>query len=397
MTTRAPLNDPTLVEVRMPKLADTVIEGVVARWLKAVGDSIEAGESMASVETDKASVELPAPVDGVIAELLVAEGEIVPVDAVIARIAVSQAPTSAIPTPAPVALRPELAAAHAGSEPDLPSLPPEPAAPRSMKAVSRVFPATMRASVDPEVPELPPLAVELRAAVSRSSVSLPTSMRRAIAEHMTRARATIPQGQSVVDADLTRLAAARDRHKVSFQAREGVPLTYTACFVAALARALRRLAPDLRSPPPIRDGAPSIDIGVAVAVEAGLLVPVIRSAGVLSLGETARALGDLVERSRLGKLGLDETRGAWMSITNVGSFGNLTAFPIVPVGQAALLAPGAVVPRLVPAEAGGVRPASRCLLALVFDRRIFSDIEADALLHAVAEELDHLAAALGAG
>jgi 2-oxoglutarate dehydrogenase E2 component (dihydrolipoamide succinyltransferase) len=195
-----------------------------------------------------------------------------------------------------------------------------------------------------------------------------TSMRRAIAEHMTRASQTIPHGQTVMDADLTELVSWREAHK-----SEGI--TFTVLFVNALARQLASVVD------------PQVDIGVAVALSHGLIVPVVRDANRLSLPDLAQALNDLATRARNGQLKPDETQGARMTVTNVGSFGNLTASPIIPLGQIGILGPGLVEPRPLPTRDGGIRLGWRCLLALMFDRRVFDDLAADRFLRGVIERL----------
>ena len=146
-------------------------------------------------------------------------------------------------------------------------------------------------------------------------------------------------------------------------------------FVNALARALAS-----------RTGE-TVDLGVAVALDAGLIVPVLRAAETLSLGATARGIADLAARARANQLRLDELQGARMTVTNVGSFGNVTASPIVPIGQLGILGPGLVERRSLPTADGGIRAGWRCLLALVFDRREFDDLSADRFLRAVRDEL----------
>jgi pyruvate/2-oxoglutarate dehydrogenase complex dihydrolipoamide acyltransferase (E2) component len=201
-----------------------------------------------------------------------------------------------------------------------------------------------------------------------------TPMRRAIADHMLQARQTIPHGQTVVDADFTRLVAWRELHKAAFQTAEQANLSFTVLFVYALSRAL-----------PADTGG--VHIGVAVALDAGLIVPVLRSADALDLGGTARGIADLADRARGRKLTPDELLGARMTVTNVGSFGNLSAAPIVPVGQIAILGPGLVERRPMPAPEGAIRPGWRCRLCLMFDRRAQDDLAADRLLRRIANEL----------
>jgi pyruvate/2-oxoglutarate dehydrogenase complex dihydrolipoamide acyltransferase (E2) component len=207
-----------------------------------------------------------------------------------------------------------------------------------------------------------------------------SSMRRAIAEHMLAARTTIPHGLVVAEADLTDLVAWREATKAQFEQREGARLTLTVCFVAALGRALAQA------------GHRPVDLGVAVALERGLIVPIIRGADALGLDETARELTDLAGRTRAGRLAPADLQGGLMTVTNVGTFGNLLAAPIIPLGQLGILGPGLVEQRPLPAGNGSFRIGWRCLLSLVVDRRAIDDFAADRLLGAVVEQLDTLPA-----
>jgi 2-oxoisovalerate dehydrogenase E2 component (dihydrolipoyl transacylase) len=355
--------------VRMPKLADTLVEGTLGTWLKNVGDTVEQGEALASIETDKVTTEFPSPAAGTLIEVLVGEGQTVPVETPIARIgaaadAVSSDSPSAPPDhstarkPTPVAAR--LLVEHGLAAEQIPST-----AARVTKDDVLNFvrargkgapPTPAHAAVTPSTGELVPL----------------TSMRRAIAEHMLKARQTIPQGQTVMAADLTRLVEWRDAHKAEFQQREGASLTFTVLFVHAMARQLE----------------PDANLGVAVALEAGLVVPVLRRAGSLTLGEIARGIADLAARARAGKLAPDEIQAAYMTVTNVGSFGNLTAAPIVPLGQVGILGPGVVERRPLPGPDHGLRLGWRCLLCLMFDRRELTDFDADRLLRSIVQTLE---------
>jgi 2-oxoglutarate dehydrogenase E2 component (dihydrolipoamide succinyltransferase) len=188
---------------------------------------------------------------------------------------------------------------------------------------------------------------------------------------MTRAAQGIPHGQVVAAADLTELVGWREAHKSAFEAGERAPLTFTVLFVYALARQL----------------TPPADVGVAVALDSGLIVPVLRQADRLSLGETARQLAELAARARARQLALEDTQGAQMTLTNVGSFGNLTAAPIIPVGQRGILGPGLVERRPLPAPDGGIRPGWRCLVSFVYDRREQNDFAADRFVTGVVDAL----------
>jgi 2-oxoglutarate dehydrogenase E2 component (dihydrolipoamide succinyltransferase) len=205
-----------------------------------------------------------------------------------------------------------------------------------------------------------------------------SSMRRAIAEHMTRAYTSIPMGQTVIAADVTRLVEWREQHKLDFQQAHQAQLTFTVLFVYALARTLANNAKE------------PVNVGIAVAIDQGLIVPVLKSADQLGLNQTAQQMADLANRARANKLTPGETQGALMTLTNVGSFGNLSASPIVPLGQIGILAPGLVELRPLPGPDHGVRLGWRCLLSLMFDRRVFDDLAADHLLSRVVDELDQI-------
>jgi pyruvate/2-oxoglutarate dehydrogenase complex dihydrolipoamide acyltransferase (E2) component len=310
------------VVVRMPRLADTLVEGTIGEWLKAVGERVAAGEPLAVVETDKVTTDLPSPVEGMLLEHLVSAGETVAVDAPIARIGETRGEF----------------------------------APRVEAAVTPPGPRPVATAAAPA-----PL----------------TPMRRAIAAHMQQAVDTIPHGQTVMAVDLTDVVAWREGIKEPFRARERANLTFTVLFIFALAKAVAR---QLRNDEPV-------DLGVAVAMEGGLIVPVVRSASTRSPGELARTIADLASRARAGRLTPDDMHHAVMTLTNVGSFGNLTAAPIIPLGQLGILAPGTVEQRPVLNGDGGIRPGWRCMLSLSFDRRALDDFTADRLLRAVTDEL----------
>jgi 2-oxoglutarate dehydrogenase E2 component (dihydrolipoamide succinyltransferase) len=345
----------------MPKLADTLVEGTLGQWLKGVGETVSRGEPLASIETDKVTTELTSPAEGTVLEVLVEAGRTVPVDTPIARIG-QAATASREPTPAEPA---------ASRQP----------APRTA-AASRRKPTPLAArlltenGLRPE--QIPTQTVRLKRDDVLAFIKMQpreedarplTSMRRAIAEHMTRAVATIPHGQTVVAADLTELVTWREARK-----RDVPNLTFTALFVYALSRAMQ----------------PPAHIGVAVALQSGLIVPVLKHAHALALGDLASGIADLAGRARANQLKPDDVQGASMTVTNVGSFGNLIASPIVPLGQLAILAPGLVERRPMPTPDGGIRQGWRCLLLLVFDRRAFTDLAADRFLQAVADQLTAL-------
>lgn len=268
----------------MPKLADTLVEGTVARWLKQPGDHLRKGEPFVEIETDKVNSELEAPIDGVLTEVLANPGDTVDVGTVIARIGES---SERIKTAAP------------------------------------------------------PVAVVAPETTDQRGLPL---MRRRIAEHMQESRARIAQGACVREVELATNTGNRD-------------LSPTARFAKALAVA-----------------ANVSHVGIAVEVEDGLLVPVVRNAKRSSLEEISTQVRDLASRARDGKLLPEEVLGAEFTVTNVGAVGTLMAFPLVPVGQPGILA------------VGGIR-GGRCFLTLCYDRSAMNDYQADRLLARVADEL----------
>src|SRR5947209_6343670 len=369
--------------VRMPRLADTLVEGTLGQWLKRVGDEVRQGEPLASIETDKVTTELTSPAAGTLLEVLVSDGQTVPIETPIARIgeaAPGETPSRAAegasrveaagPPRKVTSVAARLLAEHGLTAEDIATH-----AGRVTKEDVLSFVAGAAGAA-----RSPRAAPAVAAAPDGDLVPL-TTMRRAIAEHMLKARQTIPHGQTVMDVDLTQVVAWREAHKDAFRDQHGASLTITVLFVHALARQLARSL-----------GGPA-DVGVAVALDAGLIVPVVRAAESLSLPETARAIADLAARARANKLSPDETQGARMTLTNVGSFGNLTASPTVPLGQIGILGPGLVERRPLPVADGGIRLGWRCLLSLTFDRRAFDDYAADRFLRGIIDDLTALPAA----
>jgi pyruvate/2-oxoglutarate dehydrogenase complex dihydrolipoamide acyltransferase (E2) component len=359
--------------VRMPKLADTLVEGTIGQWHKQVGEQVAVGEPLASIETDKVTTDLTSPAAGTLVEVLVAEGDTVPVETPIARIGAatpsegpqptSLPPVSEDPTPTPSPAvsdgpRPTPVAARMLAEH---GLKPTDIGGATRRVTKRAVLNYLNASASA------PESVKSRMETVGELVPL-SRMRAAIADHMTRAKQTIPHGQTVMEADFTELVAWREQHKTEFQAQHQAGLTFTVLFVAALAQALARR------------GHSEVHIGIAVALDNGLIVPVLRDADELVLGHLAQAIADLAQRARRGALKPDETQGALMTVSNVGSLGNLSASPIVPLNQIGILGPGLVEQRPLPTAGGGIKPGYRCLLTLMFDRRAMSDLDADRLL-----------------
>jgi len=397
------------VDVVLPQLGESMTEATIGRWLKRVGDRVEKYEPLLEVETDKVSTEVPAIASGTLIEILAPEGTILPVGAILARISdVAGAPThdspGAVrsrrpggPPVTPVVAR--LAAEHgialdqvqgtgAGgriSKKDVLRYIEQRASAPPPAVESRV---TLTERGLPPAPMQEPLHPPQDADVSITPLS---AMRRAIAEHMVRSVQEAPQATTVFEVDMGRVVSHREHWRDSY-ARQGVRLTITAYIIQAVAAALRRLpALNARYSDAGIITSQHIHVGVAVALEDGLIVPVVRDADEKSLAGIARALGDLVERARMGRLQPGETEGGTFSITNHGVGGSLFATPILNRGQSGILGVGAIVRRPVVLDHDGldvlaVRPM--CYLSLTFDHRVCDGATADAFLAAVKAVLE---------
>jgi 2-oxoglutarate dehydrogenase E2 component (dihydrolipoamide succinyltransferase) len=398
----------TTVDVLLPEDQAEGTRSQVLRWLKAVGEPVTRHETLVEIETDKVTIEVPAPEDGVLAEIAAAEGQEVAPGALLGRLAPAAAATAAAAPPPPAAARDDHAA-------------PVPAA----AAQSRLSPAVRRLLSEhglaaAEVPGSGEggritvddvLAAARRGAVPKPAVAqdetggagaspdgmrrLPhTTMRRRIAEHMVQSLLhTAPHVTTVFEADLSAVLAHRGLHKSEFDRRR-VPLTLTAYFVAACVDALRavpeangRWTDDALLIPE------QIDIGVGTALEGrGLIVPVIRDVARLDLAGIAAALADLVERARADRLTAAELRGGTFTISNHGVSGSLLAAPIViNQPQSAILGIGRLEKRAVVVTQDGVdaiaiRP--RCYVTLTIDHRVLDGHQANRFLETLVRRLE---------
>lgn len=410
-------------EIKMPQLGESVTEGTIGRWLKRPGERVEKYEALLEVTTDKVDTEVPAPEAGVLREIAVPEGTTVKVGTLLALLdhdgqAVEPSAQSA---------------ASNGAAPSEPA--PEPAAEPAAPANTFVSPVvarllaehslevgeiagtgqggrvtkqdvlkfvelrrsqpSARPSPAPAAPPAPPAPAAVAApapvAEDDDEIVAITPMRRSIAEHMLRSRRTAPHVTTVFEIDLSRVVAHRARAQADF-ARQGVKLTYTAYFVQAASAAL--LAVPSVNASYADDGIVqhrAVNLGVAVALDEGLIVPVIRAADEKSLLGLARAVNDLAERARMRRLKPDETQGGTFTITNHGVGGSLFAMPIINQPQAAIMGVGAIEKRVVVvsqdgADAIAIRPM--CYLSLTIDHRLLDGAVADAFLSVVKRTLE---------
>jgi 2-oxoglutarate dehydrogenase E2 component (dihydrolipoamide succinyltransferase) len=417
--------------ITMPALGESVSEGTVTRWLKNVGDSIAVDEALLEVSTDKVDTEIPSPVAGTLLAIDVAVDTTVPVGARLGLIGSSSAaaaPVTAAPTPAPAAtpVAPQLSTPVV-----VPA--PQPAAPVSQPQDAYVTPivrklandlgvnlSTVRgtgiggrirkedveSAVSKPVTSAPVASVQ----VTTSSPSTPrpaapatsplrgttvtmSRLRKVIAARMVESLQVSAQLTTVIEVDVTKIARLRDRSKPTFEAREGVKLSFLPFFAVAVCEALKQhpvLNSSVEGDQIMYHGAEHL--GIAVDTERGLLVPVIHNAGDLNMGGVARKIADLAARTRDNKVTPDELGGGTFTLTNTGSRGALFDTPIINQPQVAILGLGAVVkrPMVVKGEDGGETIAIRSMvyLGLSYDHRVVDGADAARFLVTLKERLE---------
>ncbi|GAA3820046.1 2-oxoglutarate dehydrogenase, E2 component, dihydrolipoamide succinyltransferase [Cellulomonas soli] len=433
--------------VTLPALGESVTEGTVTRWLKAVGDEVAVDEPLLEISTDKVDTEIPSPFAGTLLQIVVGEDETVEVGAVLALIGsgapvpaaapIAAAPVAAAPAapaPAPVAAAPAVAAPAAVPAPAAAPAPvaAAPAAPpvaaggyltplvRKLAADKGVDAGTLvgtgvggrirkedvlEAAARAEAAKAVPAPVETPAAPAAKAANVPavsplrgttekaSRLRQIIAERMVEALHTQAQLTTVVEVDVTKVARLRARAKNDFKAREGVNLTFLPFFVLAAIEALKAY-PKING---VLEGNQITyhgheNVGIAVDTERGLLVPVIRDAGDLNLAGLSRKIVDLAGRTRGNKVTPDELSGATFTVTNTGSGGALIDTPIVPGGTSAILGTGAIVKRpVVATDADGaevIAIRSMCYLSLSYDHRLVDGADASRYLSAIKQRIE---------
>jgi len=464
------------IDVIMPQMGESIAEGTLSRWIKKVGEAVKRDEPIFEISTDKVDAEIPAPAAGVLAEILVAEGQTVAVQTVVATIETEAGAVAAPSAPAPppaTSTQPNAPPPPRPSPPSTPAAPlaPAPAAPpapvrppaptpapaaTSARVAAEAGPARPRGEVAagnggetaeerlrrrstplvrkmaaehnldlsaipgtglagrvtkndvlsyleagpaPEAEEAP------RAAAAAPAPAAPppsapahapgveawpgdrvepwSRIRKLTAEHMVMSRRVSPHVNTIFEVDYTRVAQLRARKKQEYADR-GVNLTYLAFIAKAVADGLRRH--------PVVNSAVSgestvirrdINLGIAVALEWGLIVPVIRHADELSLLGVARAINDLGERARTKKLSPDDVQRGTFTITNPGVFGSVIGTPIINQPQAAILCVGAIEkqPAVVTLDGTDMLAIrTRGMLSLAFDHRIVDGADADGFM-----------------
>lgn len=418
--------------VTMPQLGESVVEGTVGKWLKAPGEAVGRFESLLEVMTDKVNTEIPSPAAGVLVEVLVEEGETVKVGTPLAVLEVAEgAPAVATPEE-PVDVSAEevvsadgptevgdagisesmTVASVSGDGETLPRGVYSPLVRRLAKehrinllqvtgsgAGGRVTKRDVlafveRAAAAPAasavaapgaraVAVIPPVARE-----AGDELIVPDGMRRTIADHMVASTQTIPHAWMMVETDVSELVSLRAEHKDAFLTVEGFGLTYVPFFIKAVVEAIKRF-PHVNAT--WQDEGiivkKRINVGIAIGLDDGLVVPVIHDADRLSIAGLARALADLIERARSGKLTVDDMRGGTFTVNNTGVFGSVASAPIINSPQAAILTMEAI--RRMPVAVGdaiGLR--SLMNMCISFDHRVTDGLYVGRFMQTVKELLE---------
>jgi 2-oxoglutarate dehydrogenase E2 component (dihydrolipoamide succinyltransferase) len=400
-------------KVIMPQMGESIAEGTVVKWLKKVGERVERDEPLLEISTDKVDAEIPSPASGVLTEIVVTENQTVEVNAVLgwidgegagqaagaatAETVAAPPPSPPMPTPAPPAST-AITAAGAG---------PVRSSPVVLKLAAEhnvdltkvrgtgqdgriskkdILDYVAQGEAAPAPPSAGPSAAATPAAAPSSApmtftgptqVVPMTPIRRQIAEHMVASRRTSAHVSTVFEVEMTRVVELMARQGEEFERRHGFKLTYTPFFLRASVAAIKNF-PIINSSV---DGTNivykrDLNIGIAVAMETGLIVPVVKNAGEKNFLEVARTVKDLAERARSKHLSVDDVQGGTFTITNPGGFGGLLGTPIINQPQVAILGVGTIEKRpVVRNDAIAIR--SMVYLVLSFDHRVIDGAVAD--------------------
>lgn len=456
-----------MIDVVMPQMGESIVEGTLTKWLKKPGDKVERDEPLFEISTDKVDTEIPSPAAGVLAEVLVNEGQTVAIKTLVAKIneGGSAAPAPAAAAPAQAAA-PEAPPSEKAKDvvPEAPSVtptpavqqqqpPPPPPAGAQPPAPPAPAPAPQADGVDadevvgplsplvrkmareynidlgqvrgtgaggritkqdleaymaaqgartmaapsapaapaPAAPKAPePVAPIARAQAPKEKVEPMSIMRQKIAEHMVMSKRTSPHVTTVHRVDMTKIAKIRDRAKNEFKNRYGFSLTFLPFVTQAAAEALRTFPivnASIEGTNVLYHG--DINIGIAVALDGGLIVPVIKNADEKNTTGLQRSIADLANRARSKQLKPDEVSGGTFSITNFGSFGSLFATPVINQPQVAILGVGSVTKEPVVTEDDAIAIRSMMYLALTFDHRLIDGALADQFCQKVKQILEN--------
>ena len=444
------------IDVIMPQMGESIAEGTISRWMKKIGDPIKRDEPIFEISTDKVDAEIPAPTAGTLAEILVQEGQTVAVQTIVARIETEAGALVAAPTPAPAAPVPApapVATPAAAPAPARAAAAPAPA-PRPSNGGSETLEERLRRRSTPlvrkiaaehgldistiagsgmagrvtkndvlsyiEAPPAPaaapaPAVVPASApALAPAAVGAPTAqpgyqaadpwegdrsepwsrIRKLTAEHMIMSRRTSAHVATFFDIDYSRVATLRAKKKAEYADR-GVNLTFLAFIAKAVADSLRK-HPGLNAAVGHETTIfrRDINLGFAVALDWGLIVPVIKHADELSMLGLARSISDLADRARSKKLSPDEVQKGTFTITNPGVFGSMIGIPIINQPQVAILAVGSITKQPTVMTVDGVDTLgirTKGMLSLSFDHRVVDGSDADRFMADVKKSIESFA------
>jgi pyruvate dehydrogenase E2 component (dihydrolipoamide acetyltransferase) len=355
-------------DVPMPQMGESITEGTITKWLKKVGETVERDEPLFEISTDKVDAEIPSPVAGTLTEIKVAEGATVGINTIVAVIggsgkpaaAPSAAPAKAAAAPAAQASAKVEAEAASGERPrssplvrkiakdnnvDLTQVP-------GTGAAGRITKTDILGHLEKPAAKAASASTPAAAASAKPSAPMPgelvpmTKMRSIIARRMVESKQTSPHVHTVFKVDMTRIVRLREKEKSKYEQRNGVKLTYMPFITRAAIIALRKHPIVNGSIVPGENGADAIrynkniNIGIAVALDWGLIVPVIKQAEEKNFLGVARAIVDIAERARGKKLAADEISGGTFTLTNSGIFGEQFGTPIINQPQSAILGIG---------------------------------------------------------
>jgi len=397
-----------MAEIRVPTLGESVTEATIGKWFKKPGDAVAVDEPLVELETDKVTIEVPAPAAGVLSDISAKDGETVAVGALLGQIKEGAGAPAAKPAAAPPAAKeppkPQAAAAPASDLPLAPSV-------RKMSAESGVDPAKVDGSgKDGRVTKGDMMAAIERAAASPTPVAQTaaavvrapspaddaareervkmTRLRQTIARRLKEAQNTAAMLTTFNEVDMSAVMHMRNQYKDQFEKRHGVKLGFMGFFVRACVAALKEI-PAANAE---IDGADLIyknyyHIGIAVGTEKGLVVPVVRDADAKSLAEIEKTISDFGRRARDGALKIEEMQGGTFTITNGGVYGSLMSTPILNAPQSGILGMHKIQERPV-VVAGKIEVRPMMYLALSYDHRIVDGREAVTFLVRVKESLE---------
>lgn len=390
------------VTVTMPEVAETVVEGTISKWLKQPGDRVELYESLVEIITDKVNVELPSPATGVLTEILVAEGETVPTGTPLALMeAEGEVPAQGVEVKSV-----EVQTVAAPGEAAPVSHREGPSGRRDKRYSPLVLKLAQDHGVDLDAVQGKGAAgritkadvlqyVQQREAATQTHAKAPegdeilvSPIRRSIAQRMLQSVREIPHAWTMMEADVSGLVALVKGAKEEFQRIEGVNLTYLPFFIKEVTEALNAnpLANSTWTDEKIvvHD---SIHIGIAVAREEGLIVPVIKNADQKSVAALAKEVQELAEKARQNRLAVQDVQGGTFTVNNTGALGSVLSAPIINPPQAAIITSEAVVKRPVVVD-DAIAIRSMMNICLSFDHRVLDGSSATAFLRSVKEGLE---------